>query len=237
MTFELKLVGPTEHETSVSERCDERINALEATLAELYRTAPSSEEHPDHARWLVDAEMAQSELEFWRSKRARTVGSDRRHEGRDGYWLVPREPSARALRLANGLTDLADISCSPHNMESTVSEIGLAVRIAIETDGIPVMQPSDLIKATESVDLDAKIVEGKETLVELSDMRTDFVKLAARYLELREELSGRRFETEETANLDGRERELDKYFGVAALEGPLQASITAWREMLSKVRT
>ncbi|MCZ7861460.1 hypothetical protein O9X98_08620 [Agrobacterium salinitolerans] len=235
MAFDLDIAGPTEHELKVAEKCDDKIADLENALARLHTHA--AQDASDHASWRVDAEMIQSELEFWRAKRSRATGSSGRHEGRSGYWLVPREPSARALHLANGLTDLADISCSPHNMDSTLREIGLAVRIAIETDGIPVMQPSDLQMAVESVDLDARIVDGKQTLVELSDMRTDFVKLAARYLELREELSGRRFETEETANLDGRERALDKYFGVAALEGPLQASIAAWREMLSKIRT
>ncbi|MDW9478644.1 hypothetical protein GOB57_07995 [Sinorhizobium meliloti] len=237
MVFDLDVVGPTEHEMQIAGRCAARITELEDILASLHRNAPAAADHSRHAEWRVDAEMAQSELEFWRAKRARTVGNGSRHEGRDGYWLVPREPSARALRLANGLTDLADISSSPLSLENTLAEIGLAVRIAIETDGIPVMQPSELPKAAEGVDLDARLAERKEVLVELENTRTDFVKLAARYLELREAVRGRAMEAEETAYLDGRERELDRYFGIASLEGPLEASISGWRAMLAKART
>jgi hypothetical protein len=237
MAFDLDFAAPTEHETRVAEKCDVKIEKLENALAWLHDHTPASGDGPDQTSWRVDAELAQSELEFWRAKRLRATGSTGHHEGRDGYWLVPREPSVRALRRATGLTDLADISSSPRNLDSTLSEIGLAVRIAIETDGIPIMQPDGLPKAADSVDLDARIMERKEILIDLDNTRTDFVQLAARYLELREGLSGRKCEAEETAYLDGRERELDKFFAVAALEGPLAPSITAWREFLAKSKT
>ncbi|MCV9963928.1 hypothetical protein OIU34_18790 [Pararhizobium sp. BT-229] len=238
MAFDLDMAGPTDHEMQVAERCDVKISELENALGRLNDDRLSSVVGPDHAAWLVDAEMVQSELEFWRAKKARVAGYVGRHEGRGGYWLVPYEPSARALRLANGLTDLADISASPRNMESTLSEIGLAVRIAIEADGIPVMQSSQAPGVAEGIDLDARLAERKDILVELDNTRSDFVKLAARYLELRKGVEGRTAkESEEARYLVDRERELDRYFAIASLEGPLEASISSWRDLLDKART
>lgn len=238
MAFDLDIAGPTDHELQVAGKCDGKIAELERELARLNDNKPASSNDPAHAAWLIDAEMAQSELEFWRAKRARVAGSGRRHEGRGGYWLVPYEPSARALRLANGLTDLADISASPRNMESTLTEIGLAVRIAIEADGIPVMQPSEVTTVADGIDLDARLAERKDILVELDNTRSDFIKLAARYLELRKGVECRTAkESDEARYLVERELELDKYFAVASLKGPMEASIASWRTLLDKART
>jgi hypothetical protein len=238
MAFEFEIDVPTEHELQVAEKCNEKIVATEIKLAWLNNNKPSSVDDPDNTAWRVDAEMVQSELEFWRGKKARVVGSYSRHEGRGGYWLVPFEPSARALRLANGLTDLADISASPRDINRTLSEIGLAVRIAIEADGIPVMHPPGVTTATEAIDVDARLDERKDILVELDNTRADLIKLAARYLEFRKGVEGRSVrESNEARYLVEREHELDKYFGVASLTGPLEASISAWRGVLGKART
>lgn len=238
MAFEFDIDGPTDHELLVAEKCDAKIVQLENELTQFNDNKPATVGDQDTTAWLVEAEMVQSELEFWRAKKARVSSSHGWHEGRGGYWLVPYEPSARALRLANGLTDLADISASPRNMDSTLAEIGLAVRIAIEADGIPVMQPSGVSSVAEGIDLDARLSERKDILVELDNTRSDFVKLAARYLDLRKGVEGRTAkESEEARYLVERELELDKYFSVASLNGPLEASISAWRGLLDKVRT
>ncbi|MBY3150840.1 hypothetical protein HFO56_00155 [Rhizobium laguerreae] len=223
-------LGPTKHEQAVAARCDKRIASLEAKLSLLNdKTATAKSK----ATWNVEAEMLQSELEFWRSKRARVSGSGR-HEGRDGYWLVPKKPSQRALRRANGLTDLADISASPRNMESTLSEIGLAVRIVIEEDGVPVMQHHVAVKAADGIDVDARLEAAKEALFELDNARAEMVKLAARYLELREGVEGRATEAEETAILMARELKLDRIHRVDVMDGPLAPSVEAWRELMGR---
>jgi hypothetical protein len=226
--------GPTKHEQAVAARCDKRVSALEAKLAKLHDRAALAETAKKKAAWNVEAEMLQSEIEFWRSKRARLSGTSR-HEGRDGYWFVPRRPSQRALRLANGLTDLADISASPHDMASTLDEIALAVRIVIEEDGIPVMGDRHAPKAADEIDVDARLQGAKETLFELDNTRGEMVKLAARYLELREGVEGRKTETKETANLMERELKLDRVHRVDIMDGPLAPSVQAWRELMEKV--
>jgi DNA repair exonuclease SbcCD ATPase subunit len=225
--------GPTKHEQAVAARCDKRIAAIEANLAKLHDKLSRVDSAKKKATWNVEAEMLQSELEFWRAKRARVSGTSR-HEGRDGYWLVPRRPSQRALRRANGLTDLADISSSPHDMASTLDEIALAVRIVIEEDGIPVMGDQHAQKAVDEIDVDARLEAAKETLFELDNTRAEMVKLAARYLELREGVEGRKTETKETASLMERELKLDRIHRVGVMDGPLAPSVKAWRKLMAE---
>ncbi|MCS4090015.1 hypothetical protein [Rhizobium sp. BK176] len=226
--------GPTKHEKAVAARCDKRIASLETKLAKLHAKVASAVTARKKDAWNVEAEMLQSELEFWRAKRARVSGLGR-HEGRDGYWLVPRKPSPRALRRANGLTDLADISASPRDMASTLDEIALAVRIVIEEDGIPVMGGYNVPKAVEGIDVDARLDAAKNTLFDLDNTRAEMVKLAARYLELRDGVEGRQWETKETATLMERELKLDRIHRVDIMNGPLAPSVKAWRELMDKV--
>jgi hypothetical protein len=235
--MELSLDGanPTTHEDAVARRCDGRILRLEATLAKLLEQGADeavSSKKKDSLRAKV--EMAQTELEFWRAKRARLEGMGR-HEGRVGYWLVPREPTERALRRANGLTDLADISSSPHNMQSTLTEIALAVRIVIETDGVPVMQSPCDQKAVENIDIDERLEAAKEVLFELDNARSEFVKLAARYLELREGVVGQAANNDCAATLVEREQELDRIHRFDVMDGPLAKSVEAWRKLMASV--
>lgn len=219
------------HADAVAAACDLRIAAVETALAGLKdrATACGSDNRPTALG--VEFEMAQSELEFWRAKRARTKGSDR-HEGRSGYWLVPREPSKRALALANGLTDLVDASCSPRSLESTQKEIALAVRIVIEEDGVPILQEPDLPRAIDDVNVDAKMVERKDFLASLDNMRMVFVKTSARYLELRQALEIHAKDDPATASIIDLEKALDRYFGNPAEGSSLSESIASWRSIL-----
>jgi hypothetical protein len=226
--------GPTKHEEAVAARCDKKIGSLEAKLAKLHAKVVASADTPRKKKaWNVEVEMLQSELEFWRAKRAR-VSSLGRHEGRDGYWLVPRKPSQRALRRAHGLTDLADISASPHDMASTLDEIALAVRIVIEEDGIPVMGGHVGTKAVDEIDIDARLEAAKDTLFALDNTRAEMVKLAARYLALRDGVDGRKTETKEAADLMERELKLDHIHSVDIMNGPLAPSVKAWRDLMEK---
>jgi hypothetical protein len=135
MTFFLEAPPePSDHDLRVSTLANARIAELEGVLRDGLQRSEADRDGEDARAALA---VAQAELEFWRS-RGGNRGGYRRH---DGFAIVPRSPSTRALRTAYGLTDLSDISCSPPNHESSVGEIELAFRIIVEQDGIPISQP------------------------------------------------------------------------------------------------
>jgi hypothetical protein len=162
------------HDRAVARQTRARLATIEKRLRKLAAPARSSEDG-DRAEMRAKMEMAQAELEFWRARLARSLeGGTRAGRERGDFWLVPRTPSERALRLANGLTDLADISCSPHDMAATAAEIGRAVRIVIEEDGVPVdFEPGERTGSKRTVtDADE---ERKRLLLDASDLRAALV--------------------------------------------------------------
>ena len=228
------LEGPTRHERKVAEACAGRVEEIEKEVASLKAKLDGERLSKGRKEKLrVDIEMAQSELEFWRAKRARISGSSR-HEGRAGYWLVPREPSQRALRIAHGMTDLADISCSPRNMASTLKEIALAVRIVLEEDGVPVLQEDGLPSARDEVQPDVRAEEAKETLMRLSDTELELIKTTARYHELREGIRDALGGLKKAEDVLAADEELDGRMGGSPIQGPLAASVAEWRKLLAR---
>lgn len=235
--MEYLLEGPTEHETAVAARCLERISGLENRLRELHaRISESALAQASSDDIRAELEMAQSELEFWRSKHARLgAGRAARHEGREGYWLVPHRASERALKLAHGYTDLVDVACSPRDMKSTFEEIALAVRIAIEEDGIPILQSPDLERASETFDVDTRLEECKAIQHRLSDAESELVKTTARYLELRVKLDRIVSGEVSAADVAKSEAAMDAVSGFSpTIADTLGDSIEAWRKLFAR---
>nr|WP_250808145.1 hypothetical protein [Neorhizobium tomejilense] len=226
------LQGPTEHEEAVAARCAERISTIEEQIRKL--KACLDKEVADNPRpelLRVEMEIAQSELEFWRAKFAR-VGGTERHAGRDGYLLVPRRPSERAISLAHGYTDLVDVSSCPRDMKSTRDEIALAIRIATETDGVKVLEGGDMPSVGEEFRLDARLRERKEIQHRLSEAEAELLKTSARYLELRAALA-RIARGEATAEqVSDAEEAMDTTFGPPGGPEINHAAITSWRELV-----
>lgn len=231
-----EIAGPTEHEMAVAEACREKVAAAEADMARIASSVETSERDTAAYRsLLVDLEIAQSALEFWRAKLARVCGRNR-HEGRDGYWLVPRQPSRRALRLANGLTDLADIACSPRDLESTMREIAVAVRIVIEEDGIPFAVDAPVSLARDEIDLDERLVAAKETLCKLSDTEAELVRTSARYMLMRDDLKVVAESNSDIAEIVRKDASRGSVCGTPGESGSFAdaKSLEVWGQMLSR---
>jgi len=233
MAFEFDIQGPTSHETAVSESSARKADEAASRLALLQRAAAGVTEEEDRAKLLVDMEMAQSELEFWRSKALR-VSPETRHPGRGGYWLVPREPSRRALARAHGYTDLIDASCSPGDTERTMAEIALAVRIVMEEDGVAVLQEPDAPKALAPADIDVRVSDRKDLVLRKIELEGDLVRLSARFLELEEDL--RTVAAGNMSAADALSREtIRERVAPNALPDDLEPSVREWRKLISGV--
>jgi hypothetical protein len=132
-------------------------------------------------------ELLQDEITFWKCKLPQ-------HERespapiKDQTWIVRFPLSERALQIANGYTDLADIASHPHDMESTLQEIALAVMIAVQHDGVKVEATPNGQTEIDKINIDERLSKRKELLEECNFFRLEVIKAIARYERLLQKL-------------------------------------------------
>jgi hypothetical protein len=226
------LEGPTERDIEAAAICAARIVDLEDRVRQLAAEegVPGSTEL-ENEEVSVELDLAMAELGFWRSKHS-SLGGRRAQELVGDYILVPRKPSVRAVRLANGYTDLVDVSCSPRDMDATRAEIDLAIRIANEEDGVALARQSEPpAKIGVSAELMARLEDRQRLQHRLSDAEQELAKLSARYLTLRKAL--RVIASGDGARVVHQEAKLDGIFGNPVPE-ECRASAAAWSELLER---